>query len=146
MKGSRTPATRAQEWVEALARPAAITALQPVAARFIYSLRLVATYQRARRDPAPELAQRLGQFTIAIKSLQLLDTIGHAWPDPVNVRRFCCCHLSHDELTLGRMMEAAWRGDEEGFARQVDGLVRSERIDRIWNDAVALVMAEAEYS
>lgn len=146
MKDSRIPAARAQEWVEALARPSAISALHPVAARFIYSLRLVAAYQRARHDPAPELAQRLGQITIAIKLLQLIDTIGHAWPEPVNVRRFCCCHLSHDEATLGRMMEAAWRGDEEGFSRQVHGLVRSDRIDRMWNDAVALVMAEAQYT
>lgn len=146
MKNSRTNTSGAKQWVAALAEPPAIMSLHPVAARLVYSLRLVAAYQRVGRDPAPELAQRLGQIAIAIKTLQLLETIGHAWPEAVNVRRFCCVRLSHDEMTLGRMLEAVWSGDEEAFGRQLDGLVRPDRVERIWNDAVDLVMAEAQYA
>lgn len=137
------PSAAARAAIANLAEPPRMRALHPVAGRFVYALRLIALHERARTDPVPELAQRLGQITIAIKTLQLLDAVTQAWPETVHVRRFCCGCLSHDELTLGRMIEAAWRGDQKEFIRQIDGLVRPDRTERIWNAAVDLVMAEA---
>lgn len=139
------PSAAARAVVTRLAEPQPVRALHPVAGRFVYALRLVALHERARTDPVPELTQRLGQITIAIKTLQLLESVSQAWPERVSVRRFCCGCLSHDELTLGRMVEAAWRGDEVEFGKQLHGLVRPDRIERIWFHAVDLVMAEAQF-
>ena len=142
-KRSDSQAARFAEQVAALQEVPRIADLHPVAARFIYSLRLVAAYKRAKRDPAAELANRLGSIQTAIKALQFVETVGHAWPEPVLVQRFCCGCLSHDERTLGAMLDAAWNNDRAAFTEQLDGLVRSERIDRVWDDALQLVMAEA---
>lgn len=142
-KRSDSQTERFAEQISALREASRITDLHPVAARFIYSLRLVAAYKRAKRDPAAELANRLGSIQTAIKALQLVETIGHSWPEPVLVQRFCCGCLSHDERTLGAMLDAAWHNDRASFNEQLAGLVRSERIDRVWDDALQLVMAEA---
>lgn len=144
MPRHHAPSAAARTAVAKLAQPPQVRSLHPVAARFVYALRLIALHERSHSDPVPELTQRLGRISIAIKMLQLLETVTKGWPETVHVRRFCCGCLSHDELTLGRMLEAAWRGDRAEFGRQIDGLVRHDRIDRIWNDAVDLVMAEAQ--
>ena len=65
------PSAAARAVVTRLAEPQPVRALHPVAGRFVYALRLVALHERARTDPVPELTQRLGQITIAIKTLQL---------------------------------------------------------------------------
>ena len=142
-KRSDSQTERFAEQISALREAPKITDLHPVAARFIYSLRLIAAYKRAKRDPAAELANRLGSIQTAIKALQLVETIGHSWPEAVLVQRFCCGCLSHDESTLGAMLDAAWHNDRASFNDQLAGLVRSERIDRVWDDALQLVMAEA---
>lgn len=141
-----SPAGRFSEQIASLREPPAIAALHPVAARFVYAMRLVAAYHRAKRDPAAELATRLGSIHIAIMALQLVDTIAHAWPEPVVVRRFCCGCLSHDELTIGALLDAGWRNDRDAFAAQLQGLVSSEQINGIWDDAMQLVLAEAASS
>ena len=140
---SDSQSDRFRDQIAALRDMPKVADLHPAAARFVYSLRLVAAYKRAKRDPAAELAQRLGSIHVAIKALQLVEAIGHAWPEPILVQRFCCGCLSHDERTLGAMLDAAWRHDRAAFNEQLTGLVRNERIDRVWDNALQVVMAEA---
>ena len=132
-----------QSWIERLARPPSIDGLHPIAARFVYSLRLVALHQQAGRDPVPELTQRLGSISGAISALGLAETIAYAWPEAVQLRRFCCQRLSHDETTIGRIVGAAWEGDRCAFDAELCGLVRVDRIERLWDDALDFVQADA---
>lgn len=129
-------------WLLRLQAPTIIGALPPLAARFLYSLRLIALYRAAGRDPAAELAVRLESMSAAVHAMELSEAILHCWPEPVVVSRFCCEMLSHDELTIGRMIGAAAGHDRAEFARQLDGLLRAERIDILWDAAVQLVGAE----
>lgn len=126
-----------------LARPARIDGLHPIAARFVYSLRLVALHERAKRDPLPELAVRLGSVEVAGLALGLAQAIAASWPENIHVSRFCCGLMSHDEVTIGGLVEAAARRDRPGFDHAVEGLVRPDRIERLWHSAVALVATEA---
>ncbi|MFZ9396473.1 MAG: DNA-directed RNA polymerase subunit beta' [Erythrobacter sp.] len=138
-----SPKAGASAWVDWLQQPRIMTTLHPVAARFIHALRLIAVHHRARRDPTAELAVRLGSVAVAVKALQLADTIGGSWPEPVQLRRFCYRGLSHDEATIGALVEAAWWNRQDAFEREISGLVRSERIARLWADCVELVASES---
>lgn len=129
-------------WLAQLRCPRRITAIEPVAARFIYSLRLIAVHERARRDPVAELACRLGSVAVAVKALQLAEGLCRSWPEPISVRRFCCQVLSHDEATIAAMIEAAWHNRREAFFAQLEGLVRRDRIERLWRESVELAAGE----
>lgn len=142
MTQHRIPAARAQSLVADLAQPPRIDALGPLAARFVYSLRLIAAHERVRRDPVPELAIRLGGVETAAKALALSQAIAWCWPENVHVSRFCCCRLTHDEATVGAMLEAAAEHDRDAFFESVTGLVRPDRIERLWGETLALVSAE----
>lgn len=132
-----------QEWIRRLRQPPSISGQHPVSARFIYSLRLVAIHRRAGRDPTAELATRLGSVAVAVKALQLIEGLCRAWPEPINLNRFCCQALSHDEATISVMVDAAWRNRPGEFTDQLAGLLRPDRIDRLWSDAIELVASEA---
>ena len=87
MKGSQSKQTdEAADWVTQLQKPTKISELSPLAQRLIFSLRLIAVYRKAGKDPFAELASRLGSLVVAAKSLQLVEALAHAWPDPVQVR------------------------------------------------------------
>ncbi|MEE4289293.1 MAG: DNA-directed RNA polymerase subunit beta' [Erythrobacter sp.] len=126
-----------------LAAPRPVAALGPVAARFVHSLRLIALHERVGRDPVPELAVRLGGVEIAARALAFSQAIAASWPENVHVSRFCCCNLTHDEVTIGALVDCAWVRDRKGFEAQVEGLVRPDRIHRLWEGVLALVAAEA---
>jgi hypothetical protein len=136
------PTTSARETIAALAAPPRIERLGPIAGRFIHALRLVALYERAGRDPVPELAAKLGGIEIAAKALMLAHTISAMWPENIHVSRFCCRLLSHDEATIGAFVDAAARGDRIGFEAAITGLIRAERAARLWVGALALASAE----
>lgn len=130
-------------WIERLKQPRAMETLHPVAARFIHALRLIAIHARAGRDPTAELALRLGSMAVAVKALQLVDSIGASWPEPLQLRRFCCRVLSHDEATIAALLEAAWHNRQEQFELQLDGLLGPARCQRLWADCVELIACEA---
>ncbi len=142
MSGHRHPPATAQDIIAALAKPPQVEALGPVGARFVHALRLIALHERVGRDPVPELAVRLGSVEIAARSLILAQTISACWPENIHVSRFCCRLLSHDEVTIGAMVDAAARCDRAGFETVLTGLVRPERWHRLWDGALALVAAE----
>ncbi|NQX93954.1 MAG: DNA-directed RNA polymerase subunit beta' [Erythrobacter sp.] len=128
--------------LEKMAEPVLLFSLSPVAARFIHALRLIALHERVKRDPVPELAMRLGALDVAAKALALSQTVAATWPENVHVSRFCCQRLTHDEATIGTLIELTWSRDRAGFGAQIEGLIRPERVDRLWEAVLDLVAAE----
>ena len=125
-----------------LAQSSRIAALHPVAARFVYSVRLIALHERAHRDPVPELAARLGSVETAAKTLALSQVIAETWPENIQVSRFCCQLLSHDEVAIGALVECAAGCDRQGFEDAITGLIRPGRMHRLWDAVLSLVAAE----
>jgi len=142
MPGNRLPSASTQDIIARLAAAPRVEALGPIGARFVHALRLIALHERLGRDPVPELAVRLGSVEIAAKSLIFAQTISASWPENIHVSRFCCRLLSHDEVTIGGLVDAAARRDRAGFEDAVAGLVRPERWHRLWDGALALIAAE----
>ncbi|MEM1051086.1 MAG: DNA-directed RNA polymerase subunit beta' [Pseudomonadota bacterium] len=142
MPQSRTPTSASRAIIEELAQPRLLQSLGPIASRFVYSLRLVALHQRVKRDPVPELAARLSSVEVAAKALALAHTVSAVWPEDIHVSRFCCCKLTHDEATIAELIDAASEQDRAAFNRAADGLIRPDRISRLWDSAVNLVEAD----
>ncbi|MGB3711099.1 MAG: DNA-directed RNA polymerase subunit beta' [Erythrobacter sp.] len=143
MRRSRTNSSDdTRSVIERLARPPRIEDVSPIAARFVFSLRLIALHDRARRDPVPELAARLGSVDVAAKALALGQAVSAIWPENVHVSRFCCSLLSHDELTVATLIDSASCRDRPGFEAAIEGLIRPDRIQRLWEPVLALVAAE----
>jgi len=142
MTQQRIPSAHSRSIVARLAEPPKISAHHPIAGRFLYSLRLIALHERARRDPVPELAARLGGVDTAAKSLALAQAIGSVWPENIHVSRFCCQLLTHDEAAIGEMIDAAVKCDHDTFEHTVEGLIRPDRMHRLWDAALSLVVAE----
>lgn len=137
-----TPQNRQGDWIERLCKPSSISDFGPISGRFIYSLRLIALHRQVGRDPVPELAVKLGGVEIAIQTLKLAENIERSWPESIRVRRFCCRQLSYDEATIACMIAAAAEQRREGFEDQISGLIRHDRIERMWMDSIELVCAE----
>lgn len=142
MSVSTPPSAAARNTIAALARPPRVEALGPVGGRFTHALRLIALHERMGRDPVPELAVRLGSVDVAAKALMLAQVIAASWPENIHISRFCCRLLSHDEATIGAFVDAAAAGDRMGFEDALAGLVRPERMPRLWEGALALTAAE----
>ena len=136
-KGSAHPAIIAE-----LARVPAIADCGPIAARFIFALRLIALHERARRDPVPELAARLGGVGIAAKALALSQAIAASWPENIHVSRFCCERLTHDEASLASAIDAATACNRQAFEAQFEGLLKPAMSDQLWEPMLALIAAE----
>jgi hypothetical protein len=136
------PSTAASHLVARLAQPRRMTDQGPIAARFVHSLRLIALYDRAGHDPVPELANRLGSVAVAAKSLILAQTVAAIWPETIHLARFCCPLLTHDEATIGALINHACACDRSGFEAQIEGLIRPERAHRLWEGVLALIDAE----
>lgn len=137
------PAIDMSALIQELAEPVTLSMLGPIAKRFIYSLRLIALHDRVKRDPVPELTVRLGSVEIAAKSLALSQTVAATWPENIHISRFCCQRLTHDEATIGALIDCAGQRDRPGFEAEVEGLIRPERVHRLWEGVLALIGAEA---
>jgi hypothetical protein len=142
MSRNSAPSAAARTTIAALAAPPRLEQLGPIGGRFIHALRLIALHERVGRDPVPELALRLGSVEVAAKALILAQTISASWPENIHVSRFCCRLMSHDEATIGAFIEAASGGDRMGFEAALAGLIRPERMPRLWEGALALTAAE----
>lgn len=142
MSRQHTPSATTRRTIAALATPARVETLRPVAARFVHALRLIALHERVGHDPVPELAVRLGSVEVAAKALILAHAISATWPEDIHVSRFCCHLMSHDEATIGAFVDAAARADRAGFERALEGLIRTDRMPRLWEGALALAAAE----
>ena len=129
-------------WLYRLQMPQRIDEAESLPARFVYALRLMAAFRAARRDPVAELAVRLESVTTAICAIELSQALIGAWPEPIVVNRFCCQVLSHDEATIAALVTAAAARNQADFAAQLSGLVRPDRIERLWAKSVLLAGAE----
>jgi len=125
-------------WIARLHVPATVNDLSPIAQRFIFRLRVVAVYRKAGREPLAELTSRLGSITVAVKSLQLVESMAHV----VHVQRCCCQILSHHELTIARALEAIAENNVDGFDAQLADLMPSDTRKTIANAAGELIVAE----
>lgn len=134
--------TTAQSVIAALAAPPRIETLGPIGARFVHAVRLIAHHERIRRDPVPELAVRMGSVEVAAKGMILAQAITASWPEHIHVSRFCCRLLSYDEATIGAFVDAAANADRMGFEGTLAGLIRADRMHRLWEGALALTEAE----
>lgn len=142
MSQSRSTSDASKAIIARLAQPPRMADLEPIAARFVYALRLIAAHDRLARDPVPELATRLGSVECAAKALALAQVVKMTWPEDIHVSRFCCGLLSHDEMTIATALNAASNRDRTKFEATVEGLIRPDRVDRLWDSVLGLVAAE----
>lgn len=142
MSRQQPPSAITQSIIAALATPPRVEALGPIGGRFVHALRLIALHERMGRDPVPELAVRMGGVDVAAKALILAQAISASWPENIAVSRFCCRLLSHDEATIGAFVDAAAVGDRVSFEGALNGLIRADRMHRLWEGAMALTAAE----
>jgi hypothetical protein len=142
MSSHHSPTSAARTIIAALAAPPRIEALGPIGGRFVHALRLIALHERLGRDPVPELAARLGSVDVAAKALMLAQAISASWPENIHASRFCCGLLSHDEATIGAFVDAAAKANRTAFEEALAGLIRADRMPRLWEGALALTAAE----
>ena len=132
----------ARATIAALARPGDLRALPLVAAELVVATRLAALFERAGRDPLPDLVRRYGNVEAATAIDGLLRTVTQVWPEAFGVARPCCTRLTPDEATLAALALAARRADHAGFADQIAGFVRADRHEALYQatlHAVALL-------
>lgn len=142
MHHQHSPSATAQNIIAALAVPPRVETLGPIGGRFVHAMRLIALHERMGRDPVPELAVRMGGVEVAAKALMLARAVSASWPENIHVARFCCRLLSHDEATIGAFVDAAAHGDRVRFEDALTGLIRADRMHRLWDRALALAAAE----
>ena len=142
MSRHNPPSATSQSVIDALAAPPRVESLGPIGGRFVHALRLIALHERIGRDPVPELAVRLGSVEVAAKALMLAHTISASWPENIHVSRFCCRLMSHDEATIGAFVDAAAAADRGAFEASLAGLIRPDRMHRLWGSALELAAAE----
>lgn len=142
MSQHRIPTAASRSTIAQLGERPRIDRLGPIAARFLYSLRLIALHERVGRDPVPELWVRLGSVETAAKALALSQAITSTWPENIQMSCFCSPVLTHDEATIGALVECAAGRDRAGFEEQIEGLIRPARVHRLWEAVLALVAAE----
>lgn len=142
MPDDRSSTATTRNIIAALAAPQRVESLGPIAGRFLHALRLIALHERVGRDAVPELAVRLGSVEVAAKALILAHAISASWPENIHVGRFCCRMLSHDEATIGAFVDAAANADRPAFEAALTGLIRADRMPRLWESALALTAAE----
>ena len=146
MQAGRDQALNYVRTVARLARPADIRVLPVVAMRLVLVMRWRPYYARAEREPLGELAARLGSVTAALTALEFADRVTAAWPEPFTVHPACCPKLTPDEHTVALVAKAAAAGDRAAFAAALDGLVRPQRHERLFDAAIRAVCALGELS
>ncbi len=124
--------------IEQLARTPQLLEFGPEIARIILSIRLQALYARQCEDPLPDLAVRLESVSLAGMVLEFTSCVERFWPEPVCVGRMGCQFLSHDEATLAGIFSSAREADKRQFVQHVEGLVRMDRQDVLWDRAVRM--------
>ena len=113
-----------------------------LAIRAIVGIRLLAICSRSGTEALPMLTQRLASVTAAKAFIAFADLVGTSWPENFNVMRPCCRVVSPDEATLAQMVDAAASGNRARFNLTLDGFVRSDRQDALFEraaEAAALI-------
>lgn len=113
--------------IASLARPQDVRALSLTSLHTVMAMRLCALFERAGRDPVPDLAQRYRSVEAARAMHALARKVIRSWPDPFLVNRPCQLLMTPDEMTLAAMTRHAIAGDRPGFDDALAGFVRPER-------------------
>ena len=121
-----------------LAEPPRLNALDQAGRAMVLAVRLLALNSRVGRDPLPDLLRHLQSVEATTAFIALADALGTRWPDRVQVLRPCCGLLSPDEATMAALASTARAGDRAAFCAQIDGFIRSDRHDRLFDLAVRL--------
>ncbi len=122
--------------IKALARPQDMRGLSITGLHVVMAIRLCAAFDRAGRDPVPDLAARYRSVEAACAVDGLVRTVKHCWPEPFMVNRPCCLAMTGDEATLAHMTRAAMAADRDEFARAIEGFVPIERHEALFSAAV----------
>ncbi len=112
--------------------PPRLDSLVAAAAQAVMAVRIDVICRRRGIDPVPALVQRLGSAAMARRATHFVDVIGAAWPEPFTLSPPCCRTLSHDELLLGTMIEAAGLDDRRWFDRVCCDLLDDDSRDAAW--------------
>ncbi|MEP7221665.1 MAG: hypothetical protein ABI673_03245 [Novosphingobium sp.] len=137
--GSTDPGARFATAVAELANQRTLRSLPLPALHLVMAMRLCALFERADRDPLVELSTRLGNVSAAIAILAVVRSVVRCWPESYVAGRPCCLGMSPDEQTLAAMACTAQFGDRERFSATIEGFVRSDRHDQLFDRTVRAI-------
>jgi len=138
LHSSANSATRTAAIIQSMSTPPGIQSLSYLALKTIAATRLLAVSSKLGRDPLLELSQRFSCITTAKAFLGFADCAGGYWPQAVQVLRPCCRVISPDEWTFAQMVDAAAKADRDGFARVLEGFVRSDRHETLYEHTLKM--------
>lgn len=133
--GNLLPRTARKATIDRLARRPMRSDLGFTGLATVSAVRVLALCVQCGRDPVDAHMLQFGCLETTRAFLDLADLTGNAWPDRVEVLRPCCMMISPDEHTLATLAECAIAGDRAGFSRQIEGYVRADRHDRLFDAA-----------
>jgi hypothetical protein len=116
-------------------------ALSPLSKRAVLAFRIVAVCGRLKHDPVEELTNQLGSIGSAKSFDQFARVVSAFWPDRVRVMRPCGTLLSPDEWTLAQLLDAGRDDDRRGFTAAIEGFIRTERHDPLFEEARLVAQA-----
>lgn len=125
--------------IAALGRAQDLRGLSLAGVQIVRAIRLCALAECDGLDPVPELARRHRSFEAAFAVQDMVRTVTRTWPEPFMVARACCLRLTPDEVTLAAMVRAAIARDRAMFGQALDGFVRADRHEALWNACVHAV-------
>lgn len=125
--------------ISRMSRPQDIRALSLAGLHIVTAMRLCAMFERAERDPLPDLARRYRSVEAAVSVHRLVRAVIETWPERFTVNRPCCLSMSPDEATLAGLVRHAAAGRREAFCAEIAGFVRAERHERLFDAAVQAV-------
>ena len=134
-----TPSSTTNASVAQLIEPLQLASLSWLGLRTVSATRLLAVCSRSGSDPLIELARRFGNCASARTYLEFAELVATFWPEDVQVMRPCCSLLSPDEMTIARMADHAASGDRAGFSAMLEGFVRADRHDPLYERTTEMV-------
>lgn len=127
--------------LDLLGSPRTMAGLEGRAALVLRTVRIWAGLRMARHCPIEMAEHRLGSVSAAGALRILVETMSAAWPDPVALAPPCCPVLSHDEATIGALLQAAWAGDRRRFDREAEEMLDEDARARLWSAMRALLVS-----
>lgn len=115
-----------------------------IAAQLILAQRLYMLFERAGRDPLPDLAVRLHSMSAAHAVATLSRTVMQDWPENFLLRRPCCPQMSPDEALLAEITLAAALGDRTAAHEAMRDMLPHKARERLFDAALAAVATISE--
>jgi len=135
------PKTSRASFIAKLQRPPLASQFAPPVVKLVLAVRLLANCIAAGRDPLAQLACRFESIEAAKSVMDLAQACSHAWAENFTVNRPCCNALTPDETVLAQMADAAMMADRRRFDTVLDGLIRRERYERLYDTVQVAVAA-----